>query len=62
VREEDDSPEAGAGGKGVDGEVHGEVLDDLLDGIQGGAAWDLTARGGGGGGRRRLGGSGCERW
>lgn len=42
---EDDSPEAGAGGEGVDGEVHGEVLDDPLDGIQGGAVGDLTAAG-----------------
>lgn len=40
---EDDSPKAGAGGEGVDGEVHREVLDDPLDGIQGGAARNLTA-------------------
>lgn len=42
---EDDSPEAGAGGEGVDGQVHGEVLDYPLDGIQGGAVGDLTAAG-----------------
>jgi hypothetical protein len=28
------SPEAGAGGEGIQGHVRGEVLDDLLDGIQ----------------------------
>jgi len=55
-------PEAGAGGEGVDGEVHGEVLDDPLDGIQGGAAGGSHRRGGGGGGRRRPGGSGGGRW
>lgn len=37
-------PEAGAGGEGVDGEVHGEVLDDLLDGIQGGATGEGSRR------------------
>ena len=71
---EDDSPEAGARGEGIDGEVHGEVLDDPLDGIQGGAAGDLTAAGADeedddgradlGGGRRRWAGGGgggiCE--
>ena len=60
--EDDDSPEAGAGGEGVDGEVHGEVLDDPLDGIQGGAAGGSHRRGDGGGGRRRPGGSGGGRW